>query len=144
MIRNFEPFTIGDINSDDWQNPKKTGKNTVAPHSYFVPFENEEKALENNRFNSEYRISLNGEWSFSYYDSYCKMPFDFYSADFDDSNWDTLAVPSNWRQMAMISRSMLMQITQYRLIRRLFRVIIPWDYTERQFTVLNHQGKSQF
>ena len=53
MIRNFELFTIGDINSDDWQNPKKTGKNTVAPHSYFVPFENEEKALENNRFNSE-------------------------------------------------------------------------------------------
>lgn len=97
MIRNFEPFTIGDINSDDWQNPKKTGKNTVAPHSYFVPFENEEKALGNNRFNSEYRISLNGEWSFSYYDSYCKMPFDFYSADFDDSNWDTLAVPSNWQ-----------------------------------------------
>lgn len=77
MIRNFEPFTIGDINSDDWQNPKKTGKNTVAPHSYFVPFEMRKKRSKTIVLipNTEYRLTASGLFLIMILTAKCRLIF---------------------------------------------------------------------
>ena len=41
-------------------------------------------------------LSLNGEWAFRYA-LRADGPLDFVAADFDDSAWDTLPVPSHWQ-----------------------------------------------
>lgn len=45
----------------------------------------------------EASVSLNGDWSFHYDESPFAAPAGFADPDFDDSDWDTLPVPSNWQ-----------------------------------------------
>ncbi|OEU95996.1 glycoside hydrolase family 2 TIM barrel-domain containing protein [Streptomyces oceani] len=45
---------------------------------------------------SPYYRSLNGDWRFHWTPNPEGRPQDFWRPDFDDSGWDTLAVPANW------------------------------------------------
>ena len=45
---------------------------------------------------SSRRINLNGHWKFRYSGSPEKRPLEFMKSEFDDSEWDSIAVPSNW------------------------------------------------
>ena len=41
-------------------------------------------------------LSLDGTWKFKWVENADQRPADFYKADLDDSNWDTIDMPGNW------------------------------------------------
>jgi beta-galactosidase len=78
------------------ENPEITGQNKTAPHSSYIPFENEEEALLSNNEESPYYQSLNGMWKFNWVRNPAERPQKFYKPGFDVSGWDDIPVPSNW------------------------------------------------
>ncbi|MCK3684537.1 glycoside hydrolase family 2 TIM barrel-domain containing protein [Maribellus sp. YY47] len=83
---------------NDWENPAVFNINRSAPHAFFVPFENEQQAWDNNRNESAYYESLNGIWKFNIATNPAGRPLDFYKEDFDVSNWADIKVPANWER----------------------------------------------
>lgn len=63
------------------------------PRAYFIPYESEEKALENNRDDSEYLLNLCGDWNFRFYESFEDLEDDFLSLPFKEK----MLVPSSWQ-----------------------------------------------
>ncbi|MGN0242543.1 MAG: glycoside hydrolase family 2 TIM barrel-domain containing protein [Lachnospiraceae bacterium] len=55
-------------------------------------FSSEAKALSRQ---SEYKLSLNGEWKYDYVISPSQKPSDFFQPEYDVSGWKTVTVPSN-------------------------------------------------
>lgn len=66
------------------------------PHAYFVPYQTEEAAKEDDREKSDRFASLCGEWKFRWFPSERELG-DFLSADFDEGEWDRLTVPMSWQ-----------------------------------------------
>ncbi|WP_347175079.1 glycoside hydrolase family 2 TIM barrel-domain containing protein [Polaribacter uvawellassae] len=65
----------------------------LAPRASFFAFENPEIDLKEN---SNRYYSLNGDWKFNWVKDPKKRPTSFQNVDFDDSDWETIPVPSNW------------------------------------------------
>ncbi len=82
---------------NDWENPQITAINTELPHCTLMPYENLNKAIEGDRFASQYFKSLNGNWKFHWVKRPDDRPKDFYKLDFDVSQWKEIPVPSNWQ-----------------------------------------------
>ncbi len=71
---------------------------TEKPRSYYVPYGTPDEAKANIREDSSRFKLLSGcKWAFSYYDSFEKIPNNITDADTNISNWDRIAVPSNWQ-----------------------------------------------
>lgn len=83
---------------NDWENPAVFNINRLAPHAYFIPFETESKALDNNPNESEFYSSLNGIWKFNIAINPDSRPLDFYREDYDVSEWADIPVPANWER----------------------------------------------
>ncbi|MFV0591344.1 MAG: glycoside hydrolase family 2 TIM barrel-domain containing protein [Draconibacterium sp.] len=83
---------------NDWENPAVFNINRSAPHAFFIPFENEQQAWDNNRNESKYYESLNGTWKFNIATNPAGRPLDFYKEDFDVSGWANIKVPANWER----------------------------------------------
>ncbi len=62
-----------------------------------TPFDSVEAALGRKSLESIWVKSMNGEWKFNYIGNPRSSPVDFHRASYDDSNWDTIAVPANWQ-----------------------------------------------
>ena len=82
---------------DDWQNPLIGGRNKEPGHVTLVPYGDEASALAGNRQASPYFKLLNGDWKFKWAPNPASAPEGFHEVDFDDTTWDTLAVPGNWQ-----------------------------------------------
>ncbi len=82
----------------DWENPAVFNINRSAPHAFFIPFENEQQAWNNNKNESAYYQSLNGTWKFNIASNPAGRPLDFYREDFDASRWADIQVPGNWER----------------------------------------------
>ncbi|WP_289055638.1 glycoside hydrolase family 2 TIM barrel-domain containing protein [Carboxylicivirga marina] len=82
----------------EWEDPAIFNINRMAPHAYFIPFETERLAWDNNKDKSVYYRSLNGTWKFNISSNPSKRPVDFYKQEFDVTNWDDIKVPSNWER----------------------------------------------
>ncbi len=67
-----------------------------APRAYFIAYENIEKAIKDDRTQSENFISLCGDWFFRYYPSLSQLE-DFSSGKFDYFKFDKLTVPMSWQ-----------------------------------------------
>ncbi|MFF4271764.1 glycoside hydrolase family 2 TIM barrel-domain containing protein [Streptomyces sp. NPDC001536] len=67
------------------------------PHTTLMPYADVRQALAADRTRSPYRLSLDGKWKFAYADRPDDRDTDFYRADVDDSDWDTIPVPSAWQ-----------------------------------------------
>lgn len=67
--------------SDFIENTAVFELNQEEGRSYFIP---------------EKQISLNGDWKFFYSDTPEGIPSDFFSREFDDGDWNSIRVPSNW------------------------------------------------
>ncbi len=65
----------------------------LAPRASFFAFENPEIDLKEN---SNRYYSLNGDWKFNWVKDPKKRPTTFQNTNFDDSDWKTIPVPSNW------------------------------------------------
>ena len=73
------------------------GIDRVEPRSTFFGYDSMEKAETLNRdFSNGFKL-LNGNWKCLYNEYPLNFPENFFLPEFDDSNWDTIYVPSNWQ-----------------------------------------------
>jgi beta-galactosidase len=86
-----------EFDSLDWQNPAIFEKGQTAPHAFHIPYTTKQAALKN-RFSKckNYRL-LNGNWKFKWVETPATVPENFWGIDFDVTEWDEIAVPSNWQ-----------------------------------------------
>lgn len=83
-------------NDNDLENPQVISRNKEAPHATWIPFDNKEDTLKNDRKTSPYLISLNGKWKFNWVKKPADRPIDFYKDSYDVSDWNEIAIPGNW------------------------------------------------
>lgn len=80
---------------DDWENPDVNSIGRRAAHAYAMPLASVQAALEAElEPETPYVKSLNGDWKISWCGDPARRPMDFFKTDFDDSNWQTIDVPS--------------------------------------------------
>ena len=80
----------------DWQNPQVFAVNKLDPHATLIPYENKDAAVRGDRNKSTFMQTLSGDWKFNWVRSPDNRPVDFYQLDYDDKEWQTIPVPSNW------------------------------------------------
>lgn len=71
--------------------------NREPAHTGFIPYDDREKALSREKADSSYYQLLNGEWYFEHVDKPADRNLEFYQADYDVSEWDTITVPMSWQ-----------------------------------------------
>lgn len=81
---------------DEWNNLRVLNVNKEKLHSYFVPFESQEKAFPGDEAKSAFYFSLNGIWKFNHVNKPAERPTDFYKDSYNTSGWDEIPVPGNW------------------------------------------------
>ena len=81
---------------NDWENQAVLEINREPARADFIPFAELEQALEGERTRSPWYLSLNGEWKFHWVPKPEERPLDFFRSDYNDANWKTIPVPSNW------------------------------------------------
>ncbi|MCL2120266.1 MAG: DUF4981 domain-containing protein [Planctomycetaceae bacterium] len=80
---------------NDWENPELLWENKLPPRSSaVVPFYNG---------NKDQCVILNGEWKFQLVKNPASRIADFAKPEFDDTQWHTLPVPSNWQVRSVSS-----------------------------------------
>lgn len=67
--------------------------NKLPPRASYFGFESE---AVSDKENSKRYLNLNGQWKFNWVKDPKKRPTTFHNIDFDDSDWNTIAVPANW------------------------------------------------
>ncbi len=81
---------------NDWENQNVFERNKLPPRASFMPYANADELKTGNPEASSFYVSLNGLWKFQFSKKPADRPLDFFKADFDDSNWALITVPSNW------------------------------------------------
>lgn len=66
-------------------------------HATYFAFENKELAVKNNKEQSKYFQSLNGNWKFNWVDKPGDRPLRFWGTGYDDSHWVGFKVPATWK-----------------------------------------------
>lgn len=84
-----------EINAADWENQHVFRINKEAAHCVKMPFPDQQGALTKQRMESPWCQLLNGDWKFHWVDHPDKRPVDFFKADFNSSQWQTIKVPAN-------------------------------------------------
>ncbi|MFQ6108103.1 MAG: sugar-binding domain-containing protein [Candidatus Aminicenantales bacterium] len=82
---------------NDWENPQVVGCNRERPHTTLMPYGDLRKAIQCERFSSQYFLSLYAAWKFRWSQNPDCRPEDFYRMDYEVSRWDNIKVPSNWQ-----------------------------------------------
>jgi len=73
------------------------GVNDEPPHATLMPYADLGQALDADRRTSPWRLDLDGDWKFAHADTPDGRVEDFFRTDFDDSDWDSIPVPSVWQ-----------------------------------------------
>lgn len=71
------------------ENPEILHVNTEPDHNYFIPFAKDQNPFANREESDRFTL-LNGDWAFSFYESFAKMPNNFYQQPGET----TIPVPS--------------------------------------------------
>lgn len=79
-----------------FENPAVQEVNRLPMRASYFPFENQQKAKNNQKEASERFLSLNGQWDFLWREDYKQLPKDFYRIDFQQKDWDKIAIPAVW------------------------------------------------
>ncbi|MCD4731221.1 MAG: DUF4981 domain-containing protein [Bacteroidales bacterium] len=82
--------------SQDLENPRMFGQNKVLPHSYFIPFPDEQSAMNLANEDSPFYKSLSGIWKFNWVSDPANKPTEFMKPEYNVNDWDDIPVPSNW------------------------------------------------
>lgn len=78
----------------DWENVSIYQRNKEPGHVLAWAADTAEDALQGIDYR---RLSLNGDWKFHFETGVCTGPDGCMAADYDDSEWDTIPVPSVWQ-----------------------------------------------
>lgn len=81
---------------ENWENPAVNRVNREPVHATLVPYTTERAAIAGDRENSPRFKLLNGDWKFHWVKKPDARPRDFFKADFNDTAWDVIPVPSCW------------------------------------------------
>ncbi|MCQ2771100.1 MAG: hypothetical protein MJ236_04800, partial [Clostridia bacterium] len=73
--------------------PSLTSENAEAPRAFFVPFSSKEDAMTKSFRESDRYISLNGDWTFHYFETMLDVPEDVQNVDYDSH----IPVPGCWQ-----------------------------------------------
>ncbi|WP_431074261.1 glycoside hydrolase family 2 TIM barrel-domain containing protein [Microbacterium phyllosphaerae] len=84
-------------NAPEWNDPAVYEWGTEPAHAALMPYETHAQALEADRLDSPYRLSLDGDWKFLWSENPAVRMLDFAGDGVDDSGWDTIPVPSSWQ-----------------------------------------------
>lgn len=88
--------------TENWQNPAVFSINKLPARSHFYAFESTDLAWQGNKTESDYFLSLDGEWHFNWVASPSSAPKNFfkksYSLTTPEAQWGTIPVPSNWER----------------------------------------------
>jgi beta-galactosidase len=84
-------------NAPDWENQQVLHVNTEPPRASFIPFATVAQALRGKAINSPFYFSLDGDWKFHWSPRPELRPPNFFETNFDDADWKTIPVPSNWQ-----------------------------------------------
>ena len=79
------------------ENPAVFAENQEPARVPAIPYSTAEKALTLDQHRSDYFLSLNGKWKFSWYKVPGQVPGAFHEPGFADAEWDEINVPSNWQ-----------------------------------------------
>ena len=80
---------------NDWENPAVNSINRMPAATYAVPLADATAALTDDLEPvTPYKKSLNGDWKIKWVGDPARRPTDFFKPDFDDSDWNTIDVPS--------------------------------------------------
>lgn len=81
-------------NRYDWENPYVIKKNKEDAHSTAMHYTDMEKLMKKEP--SQWQMSLNGKWKFSFASRPKDRKATFYKGDYDYSSWDEINVPGVW------------------------------------------------
>ena len=84
----------------EWENPRCSGVNREPAHAAYYASEDRATALAGRKHSSRH-LNLNGDWRFRWASTATDQPAaadrdGFARPEYDDSGWDTIAVPGNW------------------------------------------------
>lgn len=82
--------------SPDWENPQVFAEGRLAPRATAYPYQSTQEAINGNRAESPYFMSLNGKWKFKYSPKPADRPVEFYENGYSTDLWDEIDVPGNW------------------------------------------------
>jgi len=82
---------------DEWKNPEINEVNKEKARSWYLPYENIEKARKAIPEESEFYKLLNGLWNFKFFSNLEEIEKDFYKLEYDDNSWSKIKVPADWQ-----------------------------------------------
>lgn len=82
--------------SNSWEQPECVSQGRLPMRSPLTPYPTLAAAIQNDREQSPWYHSLNGDWKFKLVESPIQVPLDFCQSDFDDKDWSEIKVPGNW------------------------------------------------
>ena len=77
-----------------WENPEVFAENKLTSRATLVPYASFDEALA--RGESGYVLDISGEWRFHWTKTPAERPEVFWQSGYNDTAWDTIAVPGNW------------------------------------------------
>lgn len=83
------------LEPSDWENEQVISRGKLPARATSFSYATEADALTGQRHRSRMRL-LNGDWKFHFVPRCEERPLDFFKADYNLSDWDTIDVPSNW------------------------------------------------
>jgi len=100
----LEGVTYGDSEGPsgrEWESPQHLAHNKEQPSATLYSFLDVESARKVLPEASDYRLSLDGPWKFSWAKHPDERPKAFHKPSFDVSGWDDIPVPSNWNLVGL-------------------------------------------
>ena len=79
-----------------WQDVNVVQVNKEHPRTQFMTYDNKSDALSTRFEDSDYYISLNGDWKFYFVDSYKQLPENVTDSTVSLADWKDIKVPGNW------------------------------------------------
>lgn len=84
-------------NTPEWNDPAVYEWGTEPAHAALMPYGTHAQALQADRLDSPYLLSLDGDWKFFWAENPAARMIDFAGDDIDDAGWDSIPVPSSWQ-----------------------------------------------
>lgn len=82
---------------NDWENPAVFAVNKLPARAHFFAFETAEGIAAQDPSVSPFYQSLDGPWKFHWVADERQRLLDFHQTNYQDADWNSLPVPSNWQ-----------------------------------------------